>query len=92
LSSLARCVALSRSFFLFRSRRVFIGETISEIQPLLTAELDAALLNDEEWASWEKIMKSKKTSLKKKTDKLEALFEDGFEDWIDEEDHSGHGH
>ncbi|GAA6013026.1 hypothetical protein JCM11491_000942 [Sporobolomyces phaffii] len=75
-----------------RQELVFIGETISTIQPLLTAELDAALLNDEEWQAWEKIMKSKKTSSKKKVEKLEALFEDGFEDWIDEEDHTGHGH
>ncbi|GAA5946775.1 hypothetical protein JCM3765_002012 [Sporobolomyces pararoseus] len=76
-----------------RQELVFIGEMISTIQPLLTAELDAALLDDTEWAAWEKIMKSRKTSMKKKVQKLEALFDDGFEDWLDEEvDHSGHQH
>ncbi|GAA5912529.1 uncharacterized protein JCM6883_005934 [Sporobolomyces salmoneus] len=75
-----------------RQEIVFIGETISVIQPLLTAELDAALLNDSEWAAWEKVMKSKKSSMEKKVEKLEKMFEDGFEDWIDEEDHSGHDH
>lgn len=72
--------------------RVFIGETISTIGPLLTAELDSALLNEKEWKAWEKIMKNPKTSMKRKTEKLEELFEDGWEDWIDEEDHSEHDH
>lgn len=108
------------------------------MRPLLTAELDAALLNDEEWTQWEKIMKvrffllysfprlldvpacvvpsyrrlrsplvhlaynpplsqSKKSSMEKKIEKLEKLYDDGFEDWIDEADEmealgGGHGH
>jgi len=40
-------------------------------------------------------MKNPKTSMERKTEKLEELFEDGFEDWIDEEDpenHVGHDH
>ena len=52
-------------------------------------------MNDKEWKAWEKIMKNPKTSMKRKTEKLEELFEDGFEDWIDEEDpenHVGHDH
>ncbi|GAA5879528.1 hypothetical protein JCM16303_003236 [Sporobolomyces ruberrimus] len=75
-----------------RQELVFIGETISTIEPLLTAALDRALLNDSEWEVWQKIMRSKKTSLAKKTEKLERLFDDGFEDWVDEEDHTGHDH
>lgn len=75
-----------------RQELVFIGETISTIGPLLTAELDSALLNEKEWKAWEKIMKNPKTSMKRKTEKLEELFEDGWEDWIDEEDHSEHDH
>ncbi|GAA5907333.1 hypothetical protein JCM6882_002809 [Rhodosporidiobolus microsporus] len=86
-----------------RQELVFIGLDIPVMKPLLTAELDAALLNDDEWAAWQKVMKNKKTSLKKKVEKLEALWEDGFEDWIDEQDdemmeqlgggsHAGHNH
>ncbi|KAL8292511.1 hypothetical protein RQP46_001123 [Phenoliferia psychrophenolica] len=85
-----------------RQELVFIGQTIKTIQPLLTAELEACLLNDTEWAAWQKVMKSKK-SIKSKVKKLEEMFEDGWEDWIDEEDpeimallgqdgHEGHGH
>ncbi|GAA6062635.1 hypothetical protein JCM10212_000297 [Sporobolomyces blumeae] len=82
-----------------RQEMVFIGENISTIRPLLTAELDKALLDDQEWAQWQKIMKSRKTSIKRKVEKLQELFEDGFEDWLDQEDpevqaqmHEGHGH
>ncbi|GAA5932117.1 uncharacterized protein JCM15063_001124 [Sporobolomyces koalae] len=78
-----------------RQELVFIGESISTITPLLTAELDDALLNDSEWQEWQKIMKSTKKSMMKKQEKLEQLFEDGFEDWLDEEDpanHEGHNH
>ncbi|GAA5974249.1 hypothetical protein JCM11641_003352 [Rhodosporidiobolus odoratus] len=85
-----------------RQELVFIGESLSTMRSLLTAELDEALLTDEEWRTWEKVMKSKK-NIKKKTEKLEQLFEDGFEDWIDEADeemmemlgghaHAGHTH
>ncbi|GAA5821470.1 hypothetical protein JCM11251_004639 [Rhodosporidiobolus azoricus] len=86
-----------------RQELVFIGLDVPVMQPLITAELDAALLTDDEWASWQKVMKSKKLSTKKKTEKLANLFEDGFEDWIDEQDeemmemlgggsHAGHHH
>lgn len=85
-----------------RQELVFIGEQLETIQPLLTAELDACLLNDDEWASWEKIMKVRlssfepdsqgkqaddpggtrqsKKSLARKVEKLEQLFDNGFED------------
>lgn len=36
---------------------MFIGEKIETMRPLLTAELDAALLDDAEWAQWQRIMK-----------------------------------
>lgn len=58
--------------------------TYSQIRPLLTAELDACLLNDAEWKQWTTIMrtgKNDKKGMAKKIDKLEALFDDGFEDW-----------
>lgn len=57
---------------------------------------DACLLNDKEWAQWQKIMKSNKKGLRtmeQKMDALEEYFEDGFEDWQDPDDHEGHeGH
>ncbi|GJN87165.1 hypothetical protein Rhopal_000110-T1 [Rhodotorula paludigena] len=86
-----------------RQELVFIGEQLETIQPRISEELDAALLNDDEWAQWQRVMKSKK-SMKKKIEKLEELFEDGFEDWLDPEDsetlealgghvhHDGHMH
>ncbi|GAA5921446.1 hypothetical protein JCM3775_003051 [Rhodotorula graminis] len=79
-----------------RQELVFIGEELETIQPLLNAELDACLLDDDEWSQWRRVMKSKK-SMRRKIEKLEELFEDGFEDWLDPEEadaleHAGHGH
>lgn len=70
-----------------------VGEQISKIGPLLTAELDGALLNDVEWLQWKKIMRGKQ-SMHKKIAKLEQMFDDGFEEWVDPESlsHEGHGH
>lgn len=36
---------------------VFIGENLKQIQPLLTAELDACLLDDKEWRAWQVVMR-----------------------------------
>ena len=58
----------------------------------MIAQLDAALLNDKEWAAWQRVMRKKKTSTEEKIAELEAMFEDGFEDWLDGEDHEGHDH
>ncbi|GAA5976441.1 hypothetical protein JCM10908_005502 [Rhodotorula pacifica] len=81
-----------------RQELVFIGEKIDLLREKLAAELDAALLDDTEWSQWQKVMKSKR-SLARKIEKLESLFEDGWEDWLDEEDpavqallHAGHDH
>ncbi|GAA6011393.1 hypothetical protein JCM10207_008324 [Rhodosporidiobolus poonsookiae] len=85
-----------------RQELVFIGSELETIKPLLTQELDAALLDDDEWKQWQKVMGSKK-SMKKKVEKLETLYDDGFEDWLDEADeelmaslgidpHAGHNH
>lgn len=46
-----------------RQELVFIGEELETIQPLLTAELDACLLNDDEWRQWKKVMKVRPLSL-----------------------------
>ncbi|KAI5481577.1 hypothetical protein MNV49_002803 [Pseudohyphozyma bogoriensis] len=66
-----------------RQELVFIGEKVKQIKPLLTAELDACLLDDSEWKQWKKIMKGKNPDKVKQ--KLEALFDDGWEDWLDHE-------
>ncbi|KAH9459671.1 hypothetical protein MJO28_004676 [Puccinia striiformis f. sp. tritici] len=61
----------------------------------LQEALDGCLLNDKEWAQWKKIMNSVKKGMRtieQKTEALEELFEDGFEDWQDPEDHEGHDH
>ena len=60
----------------------------------LRAALDACLLNDEEWREWERVMSSKAKGLRTEEEKkeaLEELFEDGFEEWLDDEE-NGHEH
>ncbi|KPV76589.1 uncharacterized protein RHOBADRAFT_13202 [Rhodotorula graminis WP1] len=63
-----------------RQELVFIGEELETIQPLLNAELDACLLDDDEWSQWRRVMKARPLSMRRKIEKLEELFEDGFED------------
>ncbi|KAK7033644.1 hypothetical protein VNI00_012644 [Paramarasmius palmivorus] len=77
-----------------RQEIVFIGGGESPMQrDLIEKELDAALLNDEEWAEWQKraqtahrnvkIMLSKDLDDDQKEEKLLEMFRDGFEDWLD---------
>ncbi|CEL53081.1 COBW domain-containing protein DDB_G0274527 OS=Dictyostelium discoideum GN=DDB_G0274527 PE=3 SV=1 [Rhizoctonia solani AG-1 IB] len=67
-----------------RQEIVFIGGGESAMnQALVERLLDTALLNYKEWAQWQKVMKSKKSSDDEKEDKLLSIFKDGFEDWID---------
>lgn len=74
-----------------RQEIVFIGNGID--QKLVTEAMDKCLLNDEEWAQWQKIMLDKKASMEDKTNALVDLFDDGFEDWIDgEEEDDEHDH
>ncbi|KAG8688530.1 hypothetical protein FRC11_005272 [Ceratobasidium sp. 423] len=87
-----------------RQEIVFIGGGETPMsQAKVERLLDTALLNDKEWARWQKIMRSKKWSDEEKDDKLLDLFKDGFEDWIDplnqpealmdaEHTHQGHTH
>lgn len=87
-----------------RQELVFIGEKLDI--PAIEATLDACLLNDEEWASWQKVMnagtgpnKMSKEEKEEKEQKLADLFDDGFPDWDDPDaededamDHDHHGH
>ncbi|KAI5919282.1 putative cobalamin synthesis protein [Camillea tinctor] len=72
-----------------RQEIVFIGQQMrSGGEERLRSALDACLLDDREFRAWEKAMKSKKRA----QEKLDALFEDGFEDWpLEVHDHD-HGH
>ncbi|KAF4553445.1 CobW/HypB/UreG domain-containing protein 1 [Elsinoe fawcettii] len=75
-----------------RQEVVFIGEDLDI--PGVEKELDACLLNDEEWDFWQKTMR-RKGSEESKLAKLADKFDDGFPDWPEEEEeegHEGHGH
>ncbi|KAI0130445.1 P-loop containing nucleoside triphosphate hydrolase protein [Xylariales sp. AK1849] len=70
-----------------RQEVVFIGQQMRMGgEQRLRDALDACLLDDEEFHAWEHAMASKSPQ-----DMLDALFDDGFEEWL-EEDHSGHDH
>ncbi|WWC64496.1 uncharacterized protein I303_107106 [Kwoniella dejecticola CBS 10117] len=79
-----------------RQELVFIGQELD--QNLIRKTMDETLLTDDEWAKWEKIMKSKKLSAEKKAEKLFNAFDDGWEAWAepmeedDEEEINGHSH
>ncbi|CAE6442382.1 unnamed protein product [Rhizoctonia solani] len=67
-----------------RQEIVFIGGGETAMSQVNVEKLlDTALVNDKEWAQWQKIMRSKKLSDEEKDIKLLELFKDGFEDWID---------
>ncbi|KAI7091650.1 cobW-domain-containing protein [Hortaea werneckii] len=87
-----------------RQELVFIGEKL-DIEGLEKV-LDACLLNDEEYAEWEEVMKKgsgpNTTDLeerREKEDELCQIFEDGFFEWVQpgeegdmDHDHAGHHH
>jgi hypothetical protein len=62
-----------------RQEIVFIGEGIST--ELITKLLDECLVDDEDMSRWAKIMKNKRLSYREKEEKLEKLWEDGWEAW-----------
>ncbi|KAE8234373.1 hypothetical protein CF326_g589 [Tilletia indica] len=91
-----------------RQELVFIGQNMrpdpetpgSEgAEVLIRRALEECLLNDEEWAKWQRIMKSTAKGMRTAEQKQRALdeyFTDGFESWegADElnQDHEGHHH
>ena len=74
-----------------RQEIVFIGEGLDV--SALEAILDGCLLNDEEWKHWQAAMRG---DAKGKVDGealLNDLFDDGFPDWLDDEEEAdGHQH
>ncbi|KAI1292945.1 P-loop containing nucleoside triphosphate hydrolase protein [Xylaria venustula] len=73
-----------------RQEIVFIGQQMRNGgEARLREALDACLLNDAEFNSWERAMAAKNPQKV-----LDRLFSDGFEDWIVEvhDDHDGHNH
>ncbi|KAI7197914.1 hypothetical protein D0869_08086 [Hortaea werneckii] len=87
-----------------RQELVFIGEKL-DIKGLEKV-IDACLLNDEEYAEWEEVMKkgsgpntTDREERREKEDELCQVFEDGFFEWVQpgdegdmEHDHAGHNH
>ncbi|KAK8039682.1 cobW-domain-containing protein [Apiospora rasikravindrae] len=72
-----------------RQEIVFIGEDL-DVEGL-QALLDACLLDDAEFATWEAIMKMAPLSDEGKTAALQKVFSDGFADWA-EYDNDEHDH
>ncbi|KAG8624424.1 hypothetical protein KVT40_007491 [Elsinoe batatas] len=58
-----------------RQEVVFIGEDLDI--PGVEKELDSCLLNDEEWNSWQKVMRGRGSD-ERKLAKLADMFDDGF--------------
>lgn len=81
-----------------RQELVFIGEGLDVEN--LEARLDRCLLTDQEWKTWEDIMKASPSDVMGGTGedlslegRLADVFDDGFPEWDDEEeDHTGHSH
>jgi G3E family GTPase len=84
-----------------RQELVFIGERLDHAA--LEKLLDHCLLSDSEMKQWEKIMRDDGLDVSSRVDALQDLFEDGFPDWVEEEDaeddegmdadaHHGHNH
>ncbi|KAI6086868.1 cobalamin synthesis protein cobW C-terminal domain-containing protein [Hypoxylon rubiginosum] len=70
-----------------RQELVFIGQQMRKGgEERLRKALDACLLNDDEFREWEAAMESNDVQ-----ERLDDLFEDGFEDWV-ETSHEGHDH
>ncbi|KAL4737120.1 CobW/HypB/UreG, nucleotide-binding domain-containing protein [Aspergillus similis] len=62
-----------------RQELVFIGEGLDV--NAVTKLLDECLLDDKDMARWEEVMRSQKLSISEKGEKLEEMWEDGWEDW-----------
>ena len=79
-----------------RQEIVLIGKNMRDGgEKRLREALDKCLLTDEEMKQWEEIMTDESKDVKEKEQKLQEIWEDGFEDWPDHEDpdaREGHDH
>ncbi|SAM68572.1 related to Cobalamin synthesis protein [Ustilago bromivora] len=79
-----------------RQEIVLIGKNMRDGgEKRLREALDKCLLTDEEMKQWEEIMTDESKDVKEKEQKLQEIWEDGFEDWPDHEDpdaSEGHVH
>ncbi|CAH0054242.1 unnamed protein product [Clonostachys solani] len=73
-----------------RQELVFIGENINHEG--LRGLLDDCLLTDEEYGTWQEIMRDTTRDDESKYEALENTFEDGFPDWPRDEDDGEHDH
>lgn len=62
-----------------RQEIVFIGENIDSEK--ITSLLNECLLDDEDMARWEEVMRNDKFSREEKDEKLAKMWEDGWEAW-----------
>ncbi|KAJ1030189.1 hypothetical protein NDA16_001100 [Ustilago loliicola] len=79
-----------------RQEIVLIGKNMRDGgEQKLREAFDKCLLTDEEMKQWEEIMTDASKDVREKEQKLQEIWEDGFEDWPDHEDpdaHDGHVH
>lgn len=73
-----------------RQELVLIGENLQKED--LEQQLRAALVTDKEWRKIERIMKRTDLSERQMEEKLQDMFDDGFESWLPPDGVEPHSH